>query len=345
MAHDLEHAGSMVSVNTPWHKLGIRIGQDTPLHEVVRLIGADRKVSKERAQLADGTELDSWATVRHHHDGTRTVLGHSVGERYTVLQDVDAIMALSAFEEQGKYPCSAGMLGKGGRVVWVSIPLTSAEVVKGDQVDSYALMTHSHDGSITYTIGTTDIAVVCRNTLTSAMRSARLVRARHTSGISIAAKSLSDGLARHQASFGKQVEAWRALSKRSMNRRQVKEFLEAVIPSQPGKKEYTWQPAPGVSLIDQLAVDSTVKTSSQAADELERGRKLVEEVLAMFEEAPGQELEGRAGTAWGAYNALTYYTTHKRGRGGEEDRFLSSQAGTGAAMMARGADYLMSLVA
>lgn len=347
MAHELESTSSMVYTGaTPWHRLGVKMEERTFIREIIPIIGADRPVFKERAQLADGTALDSWATVRRNHDGTRTVLGHSVGERYTILEDDAALRALEPFEALGMFVETAGYIGSGGKVVWASIKLNqSADIGKGgDKLDSYALMTHSHDGSLALTVGTTTIAVVCRNTLSAALRSGNLLKVRHTAGISTSVKQLGEALAKNAAAFAKQVELYNNLSRKSLTRKQVREFIESVTQSAPSRR--VWTPDESTSLVDQLLPSATPTiTSAAAAEDLDNRRRLVDEVLEMFETAPGQELESRRGTAWGALNAVSYYVTHKRGRGDDGDRFLSSQTGTGAAMLSRATERIMGMVA
>ena len=53
--------------------------------------------------------------------------------------------------------------------------------------------------------------------------------------------------------------------------------------------------------------------------------------MALFNSAPGQQLDTAKGTLWGAVNAVTYYADHIRS-GTDGDRLDSSWFGAGCAL-------------
>jgi hypothetical protein len=71
------------------------------------------------------------------------------------------------------------------------------------------------------------------------------------------------------------------------------------------------------------------RAEAEAAGEEESGmgKRVLERLLESYETQPGREFA--PGTAWQAYNAVTYFVDHKRGR--DENRQDNSLFGAGAA--------------
>jgi hypothetical protein len=52
------------------------------------------------------------------------------------------------------------------------------------------------------------------------------------------------------------------------------------------------------------------KAESDREDWGSRKRRAYEELTWLYQNGPGQELDGRKGTAWGAFNGVTAWTNH-----------------------------------
>ncbi len=121
-----------------------------------------------------------YATVRQD---TRVVLG-IVGERYRILQNVNAFEFVDQLLGSSLHFETAGSLN-GGRRVWVLATLPEHFEVGGDQVRPYVLLMNSHDGSTAVIAATTPVRVVCVNTLNWGLACARQkFSIRHTEQIS-----------------------------------------------------------------------------------------------------------------------------------------------------------------
>lgn len=75
----------------------------------------------------------------------------------------------------------------------------------------------------------------------------------------------------------------------------------------------------------------------KGGDPSTRVKNIRENLEGWFENSPGQELEARKGTAYGAFNAVTYWIDHKMGGADREapKRIESAWFGTGQATKTR----------
>ena len=75
-----------------------------------------------------------------------------------------------------------------------------------------------------------------------------------------------------------------------------------------------------------------------------RKRRAYEELSFLYREGPGQELEGRKGTAWGAFNGVSAWTNHVKNYKGDvsQDRAHYVLFGTGATVNQDAAKLLVN---
>lgn len=177
MAHDLLHERMAFVGEVPWHGLGKQVPPEVSSAEMIKAAGLDWRVAKRPApgaRLVDKRKekYDRYAIWR---DPTGEEKGAAllglVGASYTPVQNEAAFeffepfidLRLARFE-------TAGALGNGERI-WVLAKLKGIIVVGADDVvDKYLLLSNSHDGKGAITIRFTPIRVVCRNTLTMALK-------------------------------------------------------------------------------------------------------------------------------------------------------------------------------
>src|SRR5262249_5257411 len=162
MPHAVE---TMFSVReTPWHKLGRVVREAPSAADAIRLAGLDWPVALQRLRLSDGRTVNRWAVVRAT-DGA--VVGDAVGPQWTPLQNREAVTWFDPFiqAKQAHFE-TAGSLCEGRRV-WILAELNRkpVEVVPGDAVRKFLLLSNSHDGSLAVRVGFTPVRVVCANTL------------------------------------------------------------------------------------------------------------------------------------------------------------------------------------
>jgi phage/plasmid-like protein (TIGR03299 family) len=286
---------------TPWHGFGTRIEGKLTAVEALQLAGLDWTVELEevRALLEDGTQLQltdgSQAVVRHAADGSVMDAIATVGARYTLIQNQQVAEwadLLTSASEGKAWVEAAGSLD-GGRRTWFLLRLGEAFKVDGDdsEVMPYALLANSHDGSLNLTIKPTPVRVVCNNTLTAAIPSGR---AKTDAGeISI----------RHTASSeARLAEAIRALDKLGDWYSNFKTLASKLTIAKFSRGQYE-ELVKGIVLKGRDI--SNPKTGGEKAAAT-RAQATIDSMTALYDTTPG----AMPGTAWGAYQAITDYTSH-----------------------------------
>jgi phage/plasmid-like protein (TIGR03299 family) len=298
--------------DTPWHKLGtMKATAPRNAAEAIVSAGANWKVFKMPVGLlGDSVAIPgAFATVRETPDRGMETLG-MVGAKYTVMQNEAAFEWFDPVVADGRASFETAGVLRGGRVVWVLAKLASGfEVVPGDRVNGYLLLSNTHDGSRAIEARFTPIRVVCANTLREAHKGNvgdRPIKIRHTA-------SLTDRLAEAQRVMGaasqameSTAEAFRAMARVSMSGAKLQAFIRDVLE----------QPAEG-------KLSTRTQNTVNAIAELYDGAGL------------GLDMPGVRGTAWAAYNAVAEFVDYKRGSDDGDDRLASMAFGTGAEMKDR----------
>ena len=172
---------SLFVTRTPaWHNMGTVVKESPTSEEAIRLAGLDWKVEQKPIYLADGTPINgNYANVRSS-DGKPLGI---VGDRYKVVQNIDAFAFTDALLGEGVKYETAGSL-KEGKIVWLLAKMPEPFDLLGDKVDPYLVFTNTHDGSGAVRVTLTNVRIVCWNTLNAAMRGAKRVwSARHTGSV------------------------------------------------------------------------------------------------------------------------------------------------------------------
>ncbi|MFO0845841.1 MAG: DUF932 domain-containing protein [Gemmataceae bacterium] len=297
MAHMVE---SMFSVRkAPWHGLGVVVRDAPSVEEGLRLAGLDWSVSRQRLYTPDGQQAPAYAVVR---DSDGKILG-AVGERYRPLQNREAFAFFQPFLDAGEATLeTAGSLAGGSRV-WVLARLNRDPIVvaPNDEVVKYLLLSNSHDGSLAVRVGFTPVRVVCNNTLTlaHASKDSQLVRLRHSSGVVQNLANVRDTIDAVNARFEATAEQYRRLATRDVNQADLRRYIARVL-------------------------DAGAEPSPRLAN-------IVERVTELFEAGAGNDTVYVSGTWWAAFNGLTEWLSHERGRTADS-RVNSLWYGDAAAM-------------
>lgn len=297
MAHELEIVNGQAQMFsgegiTPWHGLGTVIVGLATAEEALALAGLDWDVEL-RPQFFQtpifGNGLDNPPTDYEFHripDRLSTVrstdqkhLG-SVSNNYHVYQNKDAFAFLNRLTDTGLGEAvftTAGSLFGGSRT-FMTLKLTSSFTVgDNDAHDLYLMASNSHDGSQAFTVAVTAIRAVCNNTVTMGLAQAKTKwSTKHKvplEGRAAAAKQVLELGHNYEAAFEEEVQKMLQIP---INRTKMFELADAVIPASPRQHN-----------------DS------------------VEEVMNIWENEPTVEMGGGKGNAWGAFNALTFWTDHK----------------------------------
>lgn len=107
-----------------------------------------------------------------------------VKQKYTIVQNTEAFSFFdnAVGKNQALYQ-TAGCFGN-GETIFVSAKLPFDILIKGDPVDNYLVFTNNHDGSAGVKMLFTPIRVICKNTLSAAIRTTtNYVSFKHTKSV------------------------------------------------------------------------------------------------------------------------------------------------------------------
>lgn len=316
MAHEVEikadGTASMFSGEgiTPWHGLGPVVEGMATAEEALHLAGLDWLVSLEPIYQKVGDEFvivpDRFSTVRSSDQKSLGI----VSKNYHVFQNEEAFGFLNAITDTGSQEAvfsTAGALFGGSRV-FITLKIGDTFMVgDNDAHDLYLMLTNSHDGSQSFTASVTPIRAVCNNTVTMGLAQAKTKWSlRHKSSLEGKVHEAREAL---EMSF-KYQDAFEA---------EVAKLMEISVV----KDQF-------FGIVDNIVPDSKKQHDLD-----------VEALMAIWEHEETVKMGGGEGNAWGAFNAVTYFTDHKEYRTAES-RFKSvigTGVGTGYAEKMRPAAH------
>lgn len=280
-----------------WHDLGDVVGRLT-LDEVWRLVPElAAPVLPEPLYLADGTRVPDMVANRRQRtvrmvDGIVPIPEKYVGtvgaDRYRVIQNREAFALLRAVQEYAPDVkiTSAGSI-RGGRQTFMVVHVGDDYLIEGDPLEQrgrYLAFVNSYDGTLALQVIRSNIRIVCSNTLDAALHYGTSAKFRHTGDV-----------------FGKVEDARLQLGFAEVHARLEAEAAKhlADLPVSDVTFEY---------LIQHVA------PAHDAAGKLKEGRAAAtaqatrDAIAKVYFESP--TIGDKRGTAWGALNAVTYYSNH-----------------------------------
>lgn len=234
-----------------------------------------------------------------YRDDYKIPLG-TVKKQYTIVQNKEAFKffddVIGANEAKWQ---TAGFFGNGEKV-FVSAKLPDNILVKGDKVDNYLVFVNSHDGSSGVKILFTPIRVICQNTLTAAIRtSTNYISIRHTESAHANIKQAHEVLEITKKKIEYANEVYNMLANIKVTDEIVMEYIckhnlsEAEIEKLLGTNHTFKQ----VIYRNGSAVeDAEIST---------RKLNIITDTWEYYNDGIGQK--EIAGTAWGAFNAISGY--------------------------------------
>jgi len=301
MAHRLEEFADGTSAffsarEVAWHKLGTVtegaltaedalktaqldwqvIKSDDPVTTMVPMFGNS---AMEQGSMEEITFADKFMTYRYHPKTNKAQALGVVGNRYTPVQNLQAFSFLNAVaDESGAVFETAGSIDN-GRKVFMTMKMPEGLQIGGvDAVDLYLMAWNTHDGTSSFNVLVTPIRVVCQNTLTAAIQSAKSTfTLRHTPKVDSKIQAARETL----KLTWKYTESFEAMANNLISQKMTdKEFytlVENVFP-----------------------IDDPESPRAVTLTETARG------TLNGLWKAPTQS--NIAGTKWAAYNAFTEYS-------------------------------------
>ena len=230
-----------------------------------------------------------------------------VKDKYKVVQNLDAF---DFFDDAWQNACLFGV----GQKIFVTAKLPITIKVGNDEVENYIVFSNSHDGSSSINILFTPIRVICTNMLNSTLRSAdSYIRIRHTES---AKEKLQTGAeilriaAEHATST---QELYNALLVINMSDDEVMKYILNLNLTKQEKgllAEYS---------DTKTAIKRLYNRDFTTMEHVGVSTRKMNTIVNMFEyymDGIGQK--EIAGTAWGAYNAVTGFYSNVANLSGEK---------------------------
>jgi phage/plasmid-like protein (TIGR03299 family) len=287
MAHEVEQ---MLYVGqAPWHSLGKRFIQAPGLEEAIKEAGLDWKVTTEPVLTQNNEVLPALATRRSIDN---KILG-VVGPTYQPLQNIEAFEFFKPFIDSKEASIETAGSLRGGQRVWIlaKLNLDPMEIVKGDAVEKYVLLSNSHDGTLAVRVGFTPVRVVCSNTMAMAHESkvSKLIRVRHSKNVVSNLEGIRDIMNLANSEFEATAAQFRTLASKQINQADLEKYVKLIF--------------------------NTSKKLAEVEGNIEElnNKRIFNAVQPLFEKGRGNDLPGVKGTMWAAYNAVSEYLQYTRG--------------------------------
>lgn len=307
MAHELTQTNGVTEMaftgsrNNIWHGLGQELEVSASIADWRKAAGMNWEVLESLVSYNALGETKYAADKKLlFRSDNKDMLG-IVGSDYKVVQPGQVLEFFDDLTKlHGMRLSTAGTLF-GGKRFW-ALAETGAKdnVVSGDEVGAYLLLTTSADGTMSTQARFTSIRVVCNNTLTVALsgNAKRAVKMTHHKEWDPAQVKIDLGLLGQ--SWGDYMDKLKHLSTVKMTEEQTRKFYEKTF-------------------FDPKKADEEQGTGATRIVDM-----LMEKAFAGI----GSEMS--AGTAWGALNGATELFTHWKGNRDASIQFWDSFAGSHA---------------
>lgn len=319
MAHEITvredgSAEAAFALTPAWHKLGVVL--DHPMTSAEALtaarldwqvvqrplaVGLPEMIDTPEGQVERLRYQDIPGMLANVRADNGAVLG-MVSDAYRVIQNTEAFAFLDGLiEDHLMVYESAFSLSGGKRVVLLGRLPQTDEIVSGDELLRYVLLSLHHDGGGAIKFGPTSVRVVCANTYGLALEKGTIgdlqtddfnrgVAIRHMGDVKAKLETARQMLIAANRQFEEHAAACRVLACHWMNGAEWDAYLDLMCP-----------------VLDPRDPDWTEKR----AERIDVTRK----AIAAAYHNPRQTLEGITESAWAAYSAVSEHIDHLPRRG------------------------------
>lgn len=283
----------------------IPLGRTPDLNEhgiVTNMDSARFKVVGSRQEKGGEWLPDYYCNVR---DDLHRVIG-VVKKRYYIFQNVEAPVFLDSLVDSGEgcYETAGSLFG--GSQVWWLMKLPEGVTIAGqesEKLETFLLLTNSHDGSSSRVVAIVTVRVVCQNTLSYALNKAiRSIKIKHVKG---AAEKVAEARRALDIGFSYQAELAELgdqMLHTAFSEAEFEKFLESLLPTPEPKKGIITVPgetkgAPRrqvEGIINQRGITNAINTKGQ--------------ITTLYFNNDTQK--PIVGTLWGAVQAVQFYSDH-----------------------------------
>lgn len=278
----------------PWHGKGKKLNAPPDTESAIIEAGLDREVELVAIKTIDGYNVPGNAV--RYTDSPDNILSW-VGEEWQPLQNKRMFKPFDKWVESGELSLhTAGSLN-GGRKVWVLAEINNVkypriEIAKGDEIAKFVLLSNAHTYGRSIYFGFTPIRVVCANTEALAISStqSKLLKIRHNACIEQNLDKIAETMDLINQRFEATAEQFRyLLDKQVANEEELYKYYRIVL----GKAETPFKELP---------------TNT---------RNTIIRLQYLYEHGRGQDLIDVRHSWYAAYNSVSEWLNHERGRNTE----------------------------
>lgn len=271
----------------PWHKKGIKLDSPPTSEEAIRLAGLNWNVQLADLFTKNKVKANGYYGVQRMDNNN--ILG-VVGNGYRPLQNSKAFEFFDPLinEKYADYE-TAGAIDD-GKIIWILVKINKEskfDVLEGDTIEKFLLLSNSHDGSSSVSIKFTPIRVVCQNTLNYALSQGETTKIRHVYSMDKKMIDLAKTILPIDSVYKNIEKLFVNMSTIKLKSKQVDQYFESIYPI---KKE-----------------DNETDSKRQKH---EQNIKIVSTLKKYHEAGAGSNIVGVKGSLWGAYNAVTEFIDH-----------------------------------
>jgi phage/plasmid-like protein (TIGR03299 family) len=262
----------------PWHGIGAVLDGVLTSDEAIREARLTWTVEQKPVFTANNLFQPIPGYLANARSDSKEVLG-IVSERYRVAQNKDVFAFTDDLIGNGRVKCTYETAGSlfNGRRVFILVNMPKGRIVE-DEYQPYLCLSNAHDGSACLQVFLTGIRVVCNNTLSAALNSAkRKISIRHLSAME-----------------QRKDEALKTMGAASKYFHDLEKFASQLA----GKKVNIGK------VLDRLFPASKEMSIRQ----LNSNREVKETIKDLLKKK--DDLQNFRGTAWGAYNAIADYRSN-----------------------------------
>ena len=262
----------------PWHGIGTVLDGVPSSDEAIKAARLTWTVDQTPIYAAHNWAQPIPGFVANVRSDTKETLG-IVSERYHVAQNKDVFAFADDLIGNGRVKCTYETAGSlfNGRRVFTLVNMPKGRIVE-DEYKPYLCLSNAHDGSACLQVFLTAIRVVCNNTLTAALSTAKRK-------ISIKHLSMMEQ---------RKDEALKTMGAASKYFHDLEVFASRLA----GKKVNIGK------VLDRLFP----ATADMSRRQLQSNREVKEIIKSILKKK--DDLQNIKNTAWGAYNAIADYRSN-----------------------------------
>lgn len=300
-----------------WHNLGQQLTPNSPLAVWEVEAGFNWTIERGPCQTPHGEDLIVMPD-RHllYRSDTLAPLA-VVSDKYKLVQPAEVLHFYEDLIESAGFTLETAGILFGGRRFWALARTNyTDQVLTGDAVSQYLLLTSACDGSLATTAKFTSVRVVCNNTATIALNERGLTTVKVPHSANFDPDKVKQALGVAGSAWATWLTTAKQLATRELTKNESILFLRDLIGD------------PSKSLEDQTPAAANVMQS----------------IYQLYDtDSRGNELVGH--TAWGMFNAVTEYYDWYTGHKTADARMNNAWFGDGDKTKSAAFDQLSLLVA